>query len=107
VRGRDDGGSRRSTGHGPRDHAFSRVDARQLIPHGEPTNRSPAEGGCETGRKAGFSVLATPCRSERVNGLLHPEMARIYRAKVTDTEALRGLVDAIVLTRPGRRDASD
>jgi hypothetical protein len=46
--------------------------------------------------------------------LLHPEMARIYRAKVTElatalqepdsrceaTEALRGLVDAIVLT-PG------
>ena len=44
--------------------------------------------------------------------LLHPEMARIYRAKVTElanalqepdgrceaTEALRGLVDAIVLT---------
>ena len=44
--------------------------------------------------------------------LLHPEMARIYRAKVTDlaralqepdtraeaTEALRGLVDAIVIT---------
>ena len=47
--------------------------------------------------------------------LLHPEMARIYRAKVTElaaalqepdsrseaTEALRGLVDAIVLT-PGQ-----
>ncbi len=44
--------------------------------------------------------------------LLHPEIARIYRAKVTElaralqepdsrseaTEALRGLVDAIVLT---------
>ena len=54
--------------------------------------------------------------------LLHPEMARIYRAKVTElaralqepdsrseaTEALRGLVDAIVLTPDqARRDASD
>ena len=51
--------------------------------------------------------------------LLHPEMARIYRAKVTElakalqepdsrseaTEALRGLVDAIVLTPDQAREA--
>ena len=50
--------------------------------------------------------------------LLHPEMARIYRTKVTElakalqqpesrleaTEALRGLVDAIVLTPDGSRE---
>ena len=50
--------------------------------------------------------------TEDPSPLLHPEMARIYRAKVTElakalqepdsrceaTEALRGLVDAIVLT---------
>ena len=50
--------------------------------------------------------------TEEPSPLLHPEMARIYRAKVTElakalqepdgrseaTEALRGLVDAIVLT---------
>jgi hypothetical protein len=51
--------------------------------------------------------------------LLHPEMARIYRTKVTElaralqqpesrveaTEALRGLVDAIVLTPGQAREA--
>ena len=50
--------------------------------------------------------------------LLHPEMARIYRTKVTEpadalqqsgsrleaTEALRGLVDAIVLTPDGSKE---
>ena len=50
--------------------------------------------------------------AEEPPSLLHPEMARIYRARVTElaralqepdsrseaTEALRGLVDAIVLT---------
>jgi len=58
-----------------------------------------------TGLKAKLAAADTP-------PLLHPEMATIYRAKVTElaralqepdsrseaTEALRGLVDAIVLT---------
>ena len=54
---------------------------------------------------------AQPAATEEPPPLLHPEMARIYRTKVTElakalqepdtrseaTEALRGLVDAIVL----------
>jgi site-specific DNA recombinase len=56
--------------------------------------------------------------TEDVSPLLHPEMARIYREKVSElakalqepdsrseaTEALRGLVDAIVLTPDQARE---
>ena len=67
----------------------------------------------ERERRSGVRQLeAKLAAADEPPPLLHPEMARIYRAKVTElatalqepdsrseaTEALRGLVDAIVLT---------
>ena len=75
-------------------------------------NEPRAERDCVVGEVAREELKAKLAAADEPPPLLHPEMAGIYRAKVTElaralqeqdsrseaTEALRCLVDAIVLT---------
>jgi hypothetical protein len=96
------------------EHEIERIEARrkkliEMVMEGVAPSVVKDELNANAARREQLEKLAA---TEEPPPLLHPEMARIYRTKVTElakalqepdsrseaTEALRGLVDAIVLT---------
>ncbi|HXW07777.1 MAG TPA: recombinase family protein [Vicinamibacterales bacterium] len=101
---------------------IERIEARrkrlvESIMEGVPASEVKDELSANAARRE--ELRAKLAAADEPPPLLHPEMARIYRAKVTQlanalqepesrseaTEALRGLVDAIVLTPDHAREA--